>query len=130
MRAIRTFCLLVILGVLGPGLALGQENPPANPASANSPATEPPPVAPMPPPERPEVQGQPVPQPSQPAAASPALDFSQPAVSADKDEPLVEKWWFWTAIGAAVVGTVVAIVLIESGSSTPRTTLGNQEFRP
>jgi hypothetical protein len=51
-------------------------------------------------------------------------------VEADKNEPLVEKWWFWTAIGAAVIGTVVAIVLIDSGSSTPRTTLGNQEFRP
>jgi hypothetical protein len=71
-----------------------------------------------------------VPQPGQPAATSPALDFSQPAAQTDKDESLFEKWWFWTALGAVVVGTVVAVVLIDGGSSAPRTTLGNQEFKP
>jgi hypothetical protein len=136
LRAIFTVSLLVFFGMLGPSLALGQENAPVHSEPAASPSTvppattEPPPAPPPAPQPQPEVQPQAVPQPSQPAAASPALNFSQPMVQTDKDEPLVQKWWFWTAIGAAVVGTVVAIVLIDGGSSNPRTTLGNQEFRP
>ena len=128
MRAIRAVCLLVVLGILGPASALAQQSsqPSAEPAPAA--ATEPSaaPAAPQP-----EGQVQPVvPQPSQPATTSPALNFSQPSAQTDKDESLVEKWWFWTAIGAVVVGTVLAIVLVDSGSSTPKTTLGNQEFKP
>jgi hypothetical protein len=137
LRAIRTACLLVVLGVLGPGLALGQENSPTAPAPAASPATEPPatepPAAlPTPAPQQSEAPAQALPEPPSTLAtpASPALNLSQPPVAADQDEPLVEKWWFWSAIGAVVIGTVVAIVLIDGGSSTPRTTLGNQEFRP
>lgn len=132
MRVIRTVCLLVFFGMLGSGPALGQENSPANPAPPASPGIEPPAVTepPATPQAQPEIPPQPAPEPTQPAAASPALNFSQPTAQADKNEPLVEKWWFWTAIGAAVIGTVVAIVLIDGGSSTPRTTLGNQEFRP
>ena len=132
MRVIRTVCLLVFLGMLGSDPAFAQENAPANVEPAASPATEPPTATPAPqsPQPQPEAQPQPVPRPSPPAEASPALNFSQSTVQGEQKEPLVEKWWFWTAIGAAVVGTVVAIVLIDGGSSTPRTTLGNQEFRP
>lgn len=132
MRAIRTACLLVVFGVLGPGLALGQENSPTAPAPAASPATEPPAALPTPTPQQSEAPAQALPEPQSTLATptSPALNLSQPPVAADQDEPLVEKWWFWSAIGAVVIGTVVAIVLIDGGSSTPRTTLGNQEFRP
>jgi hypothetical protein len=130
LRAIRTFCLLVVLGTLGSVSAFAQESAPGNPEPPAPPATEPPAAEPSQPQPEAQPQPEPVPQPSQPAEASPALNLTQPTVQPDKDEPLVEKWWLWTAIGAAVIGTVVAIVLIDGGSSTPRTTLGNQEFRP
>ncbi len=115
MRVFRTTCLLVVLGVLGPSPAFAQESDaaPAAAASATVPRAETPPEPAVP-----------------PAPASPALDLSQPPAQPDQDESLVDKWWFWTALGAAVIGTVVAVVLIDSGSSTPRTTLGNREFRP
>jgi hypothetical protein len=134
LRAICTACLLAVLGGWGLSLALAQESSPTAPAPAASPATEPPatePPAALPAPAPlPDAQPQALPESPPPTPASPALNLSQPPVAADKDEPLVEKWWFWSAIGAVVIGAVVAIVLIDSGSSTPRTTLGNQEFRP
>jgi len=38
--------------------------------------------------------------------------------------PLYKKWWFWTAIGAFAVTTVV-IIAASSGSGPPQTELGN-----
>jgi hypothetical protein len=144
LRVICTASLLVFFWMLGSGWAIAQENPQISPPPASASATEPPRAAaeapgpaiespgtaPTQQPPQPEAQPQPVLQPSLTAAPSPALNLSEPPVRTDKDESLVEKWWFWSAIGAVVVGTVVAIVLIDGGSSTPRTTLGNQEFRP
>lgn len=89
----------------------------------------------------PQVQ----PLPPQPASAPPALD-SVGALPAAPDPSAVseaeaasvtplpvaaapaphfyERWWFWTAIGAAAITTVV-ILAVASGPGAPRTDLGN-----
>jgi len=33
--------------------------------------------------------------------------------------PVYQKWWFWTLIGAAVVGGVVAGVVVAGSNKTP-----------
>ncbi|MFL5307038.1 MAG: hypothetical protein ACJ8F1_17610 [Polyangia bacterium] len=48
--------------------------------------------------------------PEPPAAGSPVLASEPPA----RETPLTHRWWFWTAIGAVVVGGVVTAVLIAS----------------
>jgi hypothetical protein len=53
-------------------------------------------------------------------AAAPSM-MEQPPV---RQAPIFEKWWFWTAIAAIAVTTVV-IVATSSGPSAPRTDLGN-----
>jgi hypothetical protein len=55
----------------------------------------------------------------QPGATGAVLDAPPPP-----NEPIYEKWWFWTGIGAlAVVGVVVAVSV--SGQDTPSTYFGN-----
>ena len=127
MRAIRTFAMLVVLGTVGPTLAFAQAGSQAAPEPALS-VTEPPAAVP---PAQPQPDAQPklVSQPSQPST-SPALNFSQPTVQTDKDESLVEKWWFWTAVGAVAAGTVAVIWISSRGHAPPATDLGNQEFQP
>ena len=53
----------------------------------------------------------------QPSAAG---TDSAVVVAADKPAPLLERWWFWAAVGAVVVGgTVAAVALSAKTSSEP-----------
>jgi hypothetical protein len=62
---------------------------------------------------------------------SPGLDVTQPSPTGEKaSKPIVKRWWFWTALGAAVAASVVILVVADRGPSAPSTTLGNQEFQP
>jgi hypothetical protein len=54
------------------------------------------------------------------ATASPLTDAPRDA----GQRPLVRRPWFWVAIGAAVVGGTVAILLATSGDKDPKPTLG------
>jgi len=56
-----------------------------------------------------------------PAAVGPE---AAPVVVATPDEPFYVKWWFWTAVGALAVATVV-ILAASSDSGPPKTNLGN-----
>jgi hypothetical protein len=57
------------------------------------------------------------PQPPAPAAAT--VDLSAPQPAATEKQSITSKWWFWTAIGAAVVGGVVAIYFVARTPSPP-----------
>jgi tetratricopeptide (TPR) repeat protein len=71
--------------------------------------------------------------PRAPAASPlPMLDGQTPAVSATPapaptERPFHETWWFWTAVGALVVGTIVVIGVSRGGTSTPDSKLGDME---
>jgi hypothetical protein len=41
------------------------------------------------------------------------------ATPAPAETPLVRRWWFWTGIGAVVVGGVVAALLLTHSSGRP-----------
>ncbi len=63
----------------------------------------------------------------QPAAlAAPAVDLTAPQPAAPANQSITGKWWFWTAIGAAVVAGVVAIYFVERTPAPPGcpTTMG------
>ena len=102
----------------------------------------PPPVAPVPPasgaPVQPIAPSQPEGPPpgyaAQPAGAYPAPPgayppgadqqpsgalVAQPAPQQESSGPVYTKWWFWTIIGAVVVGGVVTAVALSSGTSKP-----------
>jgi tetratricopeptide (TPR) repeat protein len=91
--------------------------PPAGtPADPGTPAPVPE-LAPTPPPV--VSLGAPPPQPAQP----PAL-IEQPG-SADEASPsLVRRPWFWVAVGAAVIGGTVAVLLATRKDTYPDATLG------
>jgi hypothetical protein len=57
------------------------------------------------------------PQPAAPAAAT--VDLTAPQPDASQKQPITSKWWFWTAIGAAVAGGLVALYLAERTPSPP-----------
>jgi hypothetical protein len=114
-----------------------------------------PPLPAMPPPPMPAPAPLPSPEPA-PAPASPALTpapWPPPAAAAPAavqpagadltasaalpEEPaapsVLTRWWFWTAVGAVVVGgTVTAIVLASRGGGTdiPGSTLGTRPVFP
>ena len=64
-----------------------------------------------------------------PPPPNPALDVRAPAPEPPQPSVL-DRWWFWTAIGAAAVATVVVVVISTRGHAPPTTDLGNQEFQP
>jgi hypothetical protein len=81
---------------------VAEEHPaPIAAAAIVAPATPPPAMAPTPPP--------------------PAGILAARSVDAEPDtaRPIYSKWWFWTAIGAVVVGGVVAAVVIGSQKHEP-----------
>jgi tetratricopeptide (TPR) repeat protein len=81
----------------------------ATPApSAPAPAVEAPPAAP-------------VLVPSPPAAAPPAalVVTTAPAPAIETPAPIYRRWWFWTALGAVVVGGVVATVALTRSGPQP-----------
>jgi tetratricopeptide (TPR) repeat protein len=86
------------------------EKQPAAPA-ATAETTSPPPAT-EDKPAAPAVPAAPAPTPS--AADAPAATLvAQPAPSSEPESrPVYKRWWFWTAIGAAVAGGVVAAVVL------------------
>jgi hypothetical protein len=66
--------------------------------------------------------------PAPPPPTSPALSVG---TTPKAEHPsLFGRWWFWTAVGAAVAATVVIAVVSGRGQALPSTDLGNQEFQP
>ncbi len=47
------------------------------------------------------------------------LDWANEPMPSAKVEPVHQKWWFWTGIGAVVVSGTVAAVLLTRGGETP-----------
>lgn len=89
-------------------------------------ATVPPPVAVAPAPVAPPPIAA---QPPVAAAASTPLLLDRPAPTAtapaaEADRPFTSKAWFWTAIGAVVVGGTVAVLLATRGTSYPDASFG------
>jgi hypothetical protein len=65
-----------------------------------------------------------------PALPPAGLDVNrQPAApSAAPKSTILERWWFWTAVGAVAAATVGVIIVSSRGSAVPSTELGNQVF--
>jgi tetratricopeptide (TPR) repeat protein len=80
-----------------------------------------PPAPPVPPPPPPAASlSAPPPQPQQP----PPLIERQAPPAGEEARPLVSRPWFWVAVGAVVVGGVVAAVLATRKDTYPDPTLG------
>lgn len=80
------------------------------------------PVAPTPSPAAEPM----APTPQQTAAAAPSPDPLQtPVPRASDNGGVTSKWWFWTAIGAVVVGGVVTAIALSSGDTTQGPLVGN-----
>jgi tetratricopeptide (TPR) repeat protein len=78
-----------------------------------APAT--PPAAPGPPPT-----GYAPPAGPEPTSTASASLVAQPAPAPGSEStPVYKKWWFWTLVGAAVAGGVIAAVVINSGTIKP-----------
>lgn len=111
---------IVIVTLLG-GIARAQSGPAASPPPAAAPAPTTVPIEPL---TAGPVNASPVVSPGPLAAPAPAdAPLIVPAAAPD-NAPFYQKWWFWTAVGAAAV-TTVAILIATSGSSAPRTDFGN-----
>jgi hypothetical protein len=50
-----------------------------------------------------------------------------PTTDDHASRPITHRWWFWTAMGAFVAGTVTVAVLANRPASAPSSTLGNME---
>ena len=62
--------------------------------------------------------------PAQAQAPTPGIDRSAELVSPPQpaqvnDSPVYARWWFWTGVGAVVVGGVVTAVLLSHSSKSP-----------
>ncbi|MES1206903.1 MAG: tetratricopeptide repeat protein [Pseudomonadota bacterium] len=93
-----------------------------------APATPPPPVQPLPPPggDAPGAyagahaaapQAEPYPPGGQQPAGALVTQPGPPPQA--ESSPFYTRWWFWTIVGAAVVGGVVAAVVLSSGTDKP-----------
>ncbi len=58
------------------------------------------------------------PPPPGPNESTPGL-VAKPAPESAGKSPLYARWWFWTAIGAAIAGGVVAAIVLHHGSTSP-----------
>jgi hypothetical protein len=106
-----------------------QQPPPSTPPVAPATPTPVQPIPASPPPATPGPEVSPgyaaqptaTPYPAPP----PAADQQQPAgtlvaqPTAPQSQPVYTKWWFWTIIGAVVVGGAVTAVLLTSGTTKP-----------
>jgi tetratricopeptide (TPR) repeat protein len=54
-----------------------------------------------------------------------------PAIETPAPRPLYGKWWFWTGVGAVVIGAVTTAVILSSGTETvlPEGSLGTWDER-
>jgi hypothetical protein len=106
-------------------VGVGTTAPAAPVPPAPSGAPPPPATAPVQPlaPAAPAVTAVPAAPP--PAGTSaPAATVASTAPVPGGEAPIYEKWWFWTIVGAVVVGGVVAVALA-SGSTTPWNNVSN-----
>lgn len=54
------------------------------------------------------------------AASSPGVSLvAAPEASTPSPSPVYTRWWFWTGVGAVVIGGVVATVLLTGGATRP-----------
>lgn len=68
----------------------------------------------------------PAPTPAETAAAAMPSASSTPVTAATTDDtPLTGQWWFWTVIGAVVVGGVVTAIALSSGDEQAGPLNGN-----
>lgn len=68
-------------------------------------------------------------KPAAPRAPAPSLAHDVIIVPVAPPRPIWKRWWFWTAVGAAVVGgTVAAFAFGNRGTDVPPTALGDQKF--
>src|SRR6185369_956145 len=79
-----------------------------------------PPVVPVEPIQPVQPEGPPPGYTAQPAGAYPGTGAAPPAqAETGSSGPVYSKWWFWTIVGAVVVGGVVTAVALTSGTSKP-----------
>lgn len=120
--------LVAMIGVTGPNAVAADAPPSAAPNSSPAPAVgagadtalpqAAPPASAAAPPALPAA-----PQPA-PVAVATTVDLTAPQPVVSEKQPITSKWWFWTAIGAAVVGGVVAIYLVDRTPSPPGCPIG------
>jgi hypothetical protein len=115
--------LVAMIGVTS-GIAVAADAVPSAAANTAAGAAAPagpdaPSPAPGAPPEAAPPSSAPLPAAPQPPAAAATVDLTAPQPAAPEKPPITSKWWFWTAIGAAVVGGVVAIYLVSRTPSPP-----------
>jgi len=114
--------------------AQAQQPPPPTPVTPPSGA----PVQPIPPQPQPDAPPPgyttappsaypPGPGPDQPSGA---LVAQAPPPGQAASSPIYAKWWFWTIIGAVVVGGVVTAVVLGTGKSYPSCPSGVQCSAP
>ena len=106
------------------------------PPAAGRPATAPPPVEPLAPPAPPPAASTPPPASSSPPPVPVAVPLDAPpptstpvsttpmvenssAPSQTESPPFYHKWWFWTAVGVVVVGSIVLIATANRDPSCP-----------
>lgn len=65
-----------------------------------------------------------------PNVVAPGLNLNSPEPAPSPNKPLVHRWWFWTAIGAATATVIVLVATSNRGNTPPSSLLGNQEFQP
>jgi hypothetical protein len=99
-----------------------QKNQAPPPVTPIQPTPTPPPgwtLAPPPPAAPPPTWSAPPPGPAPgPAPADSTMLVAQPGPPAASSSPFYAKWWFWTIVGAVVVGGVVTAVALSSGGTT------------
>jgi hypothetical protein len=81
----------------------------------------PPPVVPLSPSPVGTPTAAPLPSAPPPDATAPpvAVNAAAPAPTDSENHPIYTRWWFWTAIGVVVVGSVVAAVALSGGTTKP-----------
>jgi hypothetical protein len=96
-----------------------QVPPPVAPVTPIAPAQPPPgwTAAPAPGSEAPPPGWTVAPSPG--TAEQPTTLVAQPSPAAEPSSPFYAKWWFWTIVGVAVVGGVVAAVALSGGTMRP-----------
>jgi tetratricopeptide (TPR) repeat protein len=119
--------LEVALATAGPASPAPAPTPPPSPTWTPTPAPGPGsgPTTPMPPPREatPSTAPPPLalnaPPPDLRNAPSGGTAVSTPPPSSDEDHPFYYKWWFWTGVGAVVVGGLVIALTVGHDPSCP-----------